>query len=66
YHLAAQDALAAITDGVTVRDVPCHAGDIFAPTDITTKTARQTRATTTTGPALMPGDPQQVPWDSGI
>ncbi|KAF8574427.1 hypothetical protein K439DRAFT_1642225 [Ramaria rubella] len=47
YHLAAQDVLAAITDGVTVRDVPRHAGDVFAPTDTTTKTARRTRATTT-------------------
>ncbi|KAF8585875.1 hypothetical protein K439DRAFT_1632271, partial [Ramaria rubella] len=46
YHLAAQDVLAAITNGVTMHDVPRHASDVFAPTDTTMKTACQTRATT--------------------
>ncbi|KAF8589832.1 hypothetical protein K439DRAFT_1628359, partial [Ramaria rubella] len=46
YPLAVQDVLAAITDGVTVHDVTCHASDVFTPTDTTTKTARRTQAMT--------------------
>ncbi|KAF8573814.1 hypothetical protein K439DRAFT_1642654, partial [Ramaria rubella] len=61
YHLAAQDILAAITDGVTVRDVPRHAGDVFAPTDTTMKTAHQTQATTTDRTIINARGPSEGP-----